>query len=274
MKFAYSSNAFKKYSLPDTIKIVSEIGFEGIEIMADIPHLYPLHVTAALMADIKAKLKNYGIAVSNINSFTLCAVKDMHHPSWIEKDKKQIEIRIKHTIDCIKLARELNCSSISIQPGGILENNMSEEEAIKLFIDGLNKIKKYAKEYDVKVLIEPEPNLLIENSKEYENFIKNVDDSIFGLNFDIGHFFCAGENPSSLVKNLKKYIGHFHIEDIAADRVHNHLIPGLGAINLKQVLETIKNTGYSGFISVELYPYQNDPVNAGKQALLHLNQLI
>jgi sugar phosphate isomerase/epimerase len=41
MKLAFSTNAFKKYSLQDSIKKISTIGYEGVEILADVPHAYP-----------------------------------------------------------------------------------------------------------------------------------------------------------------------------------------------------------------------------------------
>ncbi len=252
--------------------MVSELGFEGIEIMADIPHLYPPQITDNLLTDIKKELEKHKLVVSNINSFTLCAVGDMHHPSWIEKDSTKRNIRIKHTIDCINLANKLNCPSISIQPGGKLED-MEETFAMELFVEGLNQVMDFARKKNVKILVEPEPDLLLENSEEFQRFIQKVDTSVIGLNFDIGHFFCAGEDPAYLIKVLRKHIGHFHIEDIAASRIHNHLIPGLGAIDLKSVLKAINETGYDGFISVELYPYQDNPASAGAQAIRYLKEI-
>ena len=52
---------------------------------------------------------------------------------------------------------------------------------------------------------------------------------------------------------------HYHFEDIAATRVHQHLIPGHGAIDFAATLAAIKPTGYDGWLTVELYPYQDRP---------------
>ena len=41
-------------------------------------------------------------------------------------------------------------------------------ELEKLFLDGLSRVSKIAEEEKVKVLIEPEPGLLIENSKQFK----------------------------------------------------------------------------------------------------------
>ncbi|MBI4715797.1 MAG: sugar phosphate isomerase/epimerase, partial [Nitrospirae bacterium] len=84
MKFAFSSNAFRKYSLEETIGILAGIGFDGIEIMADTPHAWPADLDAGARARIRKCLRDHGLEISNVNAFMMCAVKDFHHPSWIE----------------------------------------------------------------------------------------------------------------------------------------------------------------------------------------------
>jgi len=45
MKLAFSSNAFKAYSLEASIKEIRAIGYEGVEILCDYPHAYPPDMT-------------------------------------------------------------------------------------------------------------------------------------------------------------------------------------------------------------------------------------
>ena len=41
MKLAFSTNAFKKYPLEESIRAIANIGYEGVEILGDVPHAYP-----------------------------------------------------------------------------------------------------------------------------------------------------------------------------------------------------------------------------------------
>ena len=68
-------------------------------------------------------------------------------------------------------------------------------------------------------------------------------------------------------------MGHVHLEDIGADRSHNHLIAGRGAIEFMDVFKTIKRLGYAGDISLELYPYVDIPDEAGKKSLEFLKPI-
>jgi sugar phosphate isomerase/epimerase len=66
---------------------------------------------------------------------------------------------------------------------------------------------------------------------------------------------------------------HYHLEDIAATRVHKHLIPGHGAIDLKATLAAIRATAYQGWLTVELYPYIDQPQQAARAAFDYLHSL-
>jgi sugar phosphate isomerase/epimerase len=59
---------------------------------------------------------------------------------------------------------------------------------------------------------------------------------------------------------------HYHLEDIAATRVHKHLIPGHGAIDFPATLRAIAGTGYQGWLTVELYPYIHAADEAAQEA--------
>lgn len=274
MKFAFSSNAFTNYSLIDSTKLISQVGYTGIEIMCDVPHAYPANFTDKMLQELKSMLEENKLEISNLNAFTLFALGDTYHPSWIEKNQDKREARINHTIDCINLAYQLGVKNISVEPGGPLlpSENLSKEKALQFFRQGIESVLPVAEKKQIKILIEPEPGLLIENSRQFLEFMKNFDSKYLRLNFDIGHFYCVNEDPSTLISDLREYIEHFHMADIK-DRVHYHLIPGLGTIDFKQVFKAIKDISFDGYITVELYPYKDKPLEAATTSFNYLQNL-
>jgi sugar phosphate isomerase/epimerase len=277
MLLSFSSNAFKKFSLDTAIREIAKIGYKGVEILCDLPHAYPPEFSKEQAKKIKNLISNLNIGISNLNAFTLYAVGDVYHPSWIENDNNLREIRVKHTIDCIYLAKKLGAKNLSTEPGGpinIKKNKIESNIQLKIFADGLKKVKSIAEENDVKILVEPEPSLLIENSQQFLQLMKTISSDYVKLNFDIGHFYCVKEDPSETILKLIEYIEHFHLSDIANNRVHYHLIPGIGSIDFEQVFDTIKKIGYKGFVTVELYPYQDNPIYVAKQAYNYLKVFI
>lgn len=53
MKLSFSSNAFVQYSFLDTINLVAEIGYQGIEALADVPHLYADNISRDYLMAVK-----------------------------------------------------------------------------------------------------------------------------------------------------------------------------------------------------------------------------
>jgi sugar phosphate isomerase/epimerase len=275
MKLAYSTNAFKRYSLNEAIRMIAEIGYEGIELLCDSPHAYPPIFQDKEIHSFKNQIAKFRLVISNLNAFTLYSISDVYHPSWIEDDKVSRELRITHTINCIKLAKKIGAKNLSTEPGGpVMGRKTNMKYLEKLFIEGLNRVVPIAEEENIKILIEPEPNLLLENSNQFMNFIENLSTDNVGLNFDIGHFYCVGEDPTEIIYKLSEYIEHFHLADIASNRIHNHLIPGEGSINFRSVFKAIEGIGYKGFVTVELYPYQLCPKEAGKRAYEYLYRIL
>lgn len=274
MKYAFSTNAFTNYSLIESITEIASIGYSGVEIMCDTPHAYPPDIDNKEISKIKQHINSKKIDISNLNAFTLFALGDTYHPSWIENSIKERNERITHTKRCIDLARQLGAKSISIEPGGPIDpvQEAIRPKLLKIYEEGINKVLPYAEENKVKILIEPEPGMLIQSSKEYTDFLKNFDSRYLKLNFDIGHFYCVKEDPKKLVYELYDYIEHYHLADIK-DHIHNHLIPGLGDIKFDSVIHAIEDDGYKGFVTVELYPYKSDPIAAAKESLNYLNNL-
>jgi sugar phosphate isomerase/epimerase len=270
MVFGYSTNAYVNYTVQESVERIAALGFKGVEIMCDRPHLYPPDFDSSALADLKSVLDEHHLRITNLNSFTLFAVGDTYLPSWIEPESERRAIRVKHTLECLEVARALGAKNISVPPGGPLEKNMSRREAFRYFFAGLEQVLPAAEELGIKVLVEPEPDLLMERTSEFKPFIKEVQSPMIGLNFDIGHFFCAGEDPAVALEEMFQWVGHMHVEDIAASRAHNHLIAGLGAIDFESVFQAMGRLGYDGDISLELYPYVDIPDEAGKRSRDHL----
>jgi sugar phosphate isomerase/epimerase len=270
MKLAFSSNAYLRFSFNDAAKKIGKLGYQGIEIMADVPHAWPAFMLEEQKQGIRDALKSNNLAISNINSFMMHAVNDSRqrywYPSWIEPDKHYRQIRIDHTMRCLTMAKELGAPCITTEPGGPVEAGASWNAGLKLFVEMLKPVIEHAEKEGVLLLIEPEPGLLIETADQFLEFMGHIKSPMVGCNFDIGHSYCVGDDPASTIPRLAKYIKHFHLEDIANTRVHHHLIPGDGAIDFKAAIDAIKAIGYKEWVTIELYPYVEDPDQAAKLA--------
>jgi sugar phosphate isomerase/epimerase len=282
MKLAFSSNAFRAFSIEETISTLAGIGYDGIELMCDAPHAWPPDMTPARLESIGAALAKHRLGLSNLNAFMMCAYRHpetgregtFHWPSWVDRDAAVREARIHHTIRCVEMAAGLGAKTVSTEPGGPVEGR-PRAEVSRLFAQGLERAARRAADLGVRLLVEPEPGLLIERGREYEEFAREF--MTFpgaGLNFDMGHFYCVGEDPAALIRGVGRSASHFHLEDIAADRVHFHLPPGDGAMNFPAVFDALRDIGYAGWVTIELYPFQKDAPEVATRAFDRIRPLI
>src|SRR5438874_1974129 len=269
MKLAFSTNAYLRFPFEKAAQRLAAIGYRGIEIMADVPHAWPAFLPEEHKQAIRDTLKQHNLAISNINAFMMHAINDSRqkywHPSWIEPDPHYRQIRIDHTRRALTLAKELGARCITTEPGGPV-GGRKWSDCLKLFVEMLKPVVGHAEKEGVLLLVEPEPDLLIETADQYLEFATKIQSPFLGLNFDIGHFYCVKDEPAPTVHKLKEHIRHVHLEDIAATRVHHHMIPGEGAIDFGPVLAALKDVGYDGWVTVELYTCHENPDHAAKTA--------
>jgi sugar phosphate isomerase/epimerase len=223
---------------------------------------------------IRRALGASGLVVSNINAFMMNAIADPRqpywHPGWTDPDPHYRAIRREHTKRALRLAAELGAKQISTEPGGEIQPGQTREQATDIFYDEIMPVLDVAAEVGVTLLVEPEPGLLIEKFGQYLEFAERVNHPALGLNFDVGHAYCVGEDPAEWVPRMKAHTRHYHVEDIAATRVHHHLVPGEGAIDFAAVLQAIATHTPDIWVTVELYPYRDRPDDAACAARAHL----
>jgi sugar phosphate isomerase/epimerase len=268
MRLAFSTNAYLNFSFDEAVTRLGRIGYEGVEIMADVPHAWPAYLLPEQKQALRDSLTRNNLAISNINSFMMHAINDPRqrywYPSWIEPDPHYRQIRIDHTRRSLTLARELGAKCITTEPGGPVPAGESWSAKLKLFVEMIKPIAEHAEKEGVLLLVEPEPGLLIETVDQFLEFMGHIDSPAVGMNFDIGHAFCVKDDPAMAIPRVRQYIRHVHLEDIAATRVHQHLIPGEGVIDFEAAIGALKVIGYTGWVTIELYPYIENPDTAAR----------
>ncbi len=270
---AFSTNAFKKCSVFDAVDLIALTGYTSVEIMADAPHALPESFSDTDRTRLRQQLARHNVTISNVNAFTLFACGDTYHPTWIEEDVALRRRRIEHTRRALELAAAFDCKTVSIQPGGpLIGTSLSRTAASERFAEALLEVLPTARAHNVILAVEPEPGLLIQSADEYIDFKRTffANEDLVRMNCDIGHLFCVGDDPADVIRRHADQIAHVHLEDIGKNRVHQHLVPGDGAIDFPSIFAALSDIRYNGHVTVELYPFENSPQRVAKRAIEHL----
>lgn len=94
----------------------------------------------------------------------------------------------------------------------------------------------------------------------------------FRILLDTGHANVNGEDFSEIVPKCKGIPFHIHIDDNDGS-FDSHQIPGEGNIDFNELSQSLKETGYKGFISAELgLAYIMEPSDACRTSLTFLEK--
>lgn len=270
MKLAFSTNAFTRHSLPEALEEIAGAGYSGVEILADVPHLFPPEFTAENLCDLQNLLSRTGLEVANLNANTAAGYygrtfwEPVFEPSLANPDPVARQWRIDYSKRCIDIAWRLNAQCISLTSGKLVPGIRPRESA-RIFRDALAEVLDHAAFRKIGVGLEYEPGLLIENSKELCELFTQLDSPWLGANLDIGHCRVGGEDISAVIDQLGDRIFNLHVEDIR-DRKHYHLVPGEGDIDFSRLFTDLMGIGYQNFITVELYTYPDRPGQVARAA--------
>ena len=265
MKLSVSSKLYQNYRLEETIKRITKLGYDGIEIWGGRPHAYYRDInqtTASSMRDIieKAGLEISGFIPAQFGYPTsLCSPI----PS-IRKDSVEY---IKNSIDTSLL---LGCRTVSLCPGRTLYGQGYNSGMAEL-TSSLDELVDYTVAKEVLLLLEPAHMMesdLVLTVEDGVRLIENQKYPNMGIALDTGH---CHVNKESLVDSLlllkrKNIPLHVHLDDNngLADQ---HKIPGEGTICFTPFFQTLLETGYKGFLTVEMgFDYTSSPDEAAHQS--------
>jgi protein FrlC len=278
VKLSFSTNAFVRYSVFEAVEKIAAAGFKGVELLADIPHLYPDSVTEMDLKRLKELLDRTGLQVANINANTAIGYygrefwEPLFEPSLANPDNAARRWRIDYTKRCVDMALILGSRNVSITSGRMVPG-VAPQKSLELLRFSLEEICRYAARKDIRLGIEYEPGLLVERYEELELLLKEVDSANLGANLDLGHSHVLGEDPETVIRGLSSKIFHIHLEDIRS-RKHYHLIPGRGDMDFMSLFTILEVNSYQGWITMELYTYPDRPEDAAAESLDFLGHFL
>lgn len=140
---------------------------------------------------------------------------------------------------------------------------------------GFNEMGKLAQEKGMTLTIHHHMGTGVQTAAEIDRLMELTDPSLVFLLFDTGHLKFSGEDPLAVLKKYATRVRHVHLKDLRREvyeevkskkmsfldavRAGVFTVPGDGMIDFKPVFDTLKETGYEGWMVVEA---EQDPARA------------
>ncbi len=165
--------------------------------------------------------------------------------------------------ESIQTAKYLGCKYLVIHsnalgPEGKVLNDYGQKSTLEKIGAMLNTLKylvPIAEKEKVTLVLEAlnteidHPGNFLSNTKDAAELIQLVGSPFIKILYDIYHMQIMEGNLINTVNKYIKEIGYIHIADVPGRHE-----PGTGEINYSNVVKTLRNLNYQGFVGFELYP--------------------
>jgi sugar phosphate isomerase/epimerase len=200
---------------------------------------------------LKRHLDNTGLRVSQID-----AAYPMMGPEGST-------FAVPYVQQAIRFAAEIGCPIVDTTDGARKTEGYTDEAVFQITCENYKQCLAWAEDYDV--IINVEPHGPYTNDGDFmERLFTHFESPHLRLNLDTGNTFIAGNDPVEYLKRFRKYLSHAHIKDVSpglAAAVQGQdtgiacsEVPiggGVNADNIKRCVEYLRETNWSGVLSIE-----------------------
>jgi sugar phosphate isomerase/epimerase len=112
-----------------------------------------------------------------------------------------------------------------------------------------------------------------ETPQDYADALKGASEYL-SINLDIGHFFAAGYDPVSFIREHHSRIVSLHIKDRDKDAAHTQKRFGQGATPIAETMKLLKKLKFKYAANIEYEPEEENPTEAVREALDYLKRAL
>lgn len=253
---SFSALAYKG-NLAENIAKIKLLGYDGVELAVRDPSQLDYSFLVSL-------LKEHNLPVPALGTGQAYVEEKL---SFTDPKKEIRERAIARITSQATLAARLDAMVIIGLVRGKEEPGIGTKTAEQWLVDALRECASVNE--NVKFAIEPinryETNL-VNTVRAGLALLEKVGRQNVGLLLDTFHMNIEEASITESIRAAKDCLFHFHAAD------SNRWYPGAGHVDFRAVLETLKESGYSGFVSAEILPMPDSDL-AAKHAIEYLRAL-
>jgi len=267
---AICNEAYKDWNFNESCRSIRKAGYTGIEIAPFTLAEDPAIITTGQRREIRRIIQEEGLTFVGLH-WLMVAPKGLHVTTPDTSLRERSWTHIRNLIDL--------CADLG--PGGIMvfgspqqratTGGISREEATRNYVSGLVTVAPHAEIRGVTILIEALPSAqcdVIQSLDEAAGLVREISSPAVKTMFDTHNAVEEMRPHAELVDRHFDIIRHVHVNEM--DGHH----PGKGDYDFKPVLATLKNRGYTGWISLEVFDFTPGAETIANESLRYLESEI
>lgn len=267
MKFGICNEIFKDWDIEKGLQFAKDTGYDAIEIAPFTLANYVTEISAERRTQIRKYAEKIGLEISAVH-WVLVQAEGMymtHTDPAIRKKTAQ------YFCDLVDFCGDLGGKAIVV--GSPKQRNLlpgvSYEQAWDWAREVFEPSIARAAQRDVVTCFEPlapAETDFINTAEEAIRFTRQFNSPNFKIILDVKAMCAMGKPIPQIIKESAGEFGYFHAND------ENLKGPGFGKIDFRPIAAALKEVGYEGYVSVEVFNFDEGPEIIATESLKYLRE--
>ncbi len=267
-RYAICSEIFKDWSLREACQLVQSLGYSGFEVA---PFMWAESVDSIsprARTEFRRTIEGEGLVCSGLH-WLLLTPKGLHLTTEDAALREKSWSYLGRLIDfCGDLGGPVMILGSPYQRNA--RDGQSVEGALDRLAEGLGRLAPRAAEREVTLLMEAvssQETNVVTTLEEAVRVVDSVGHPNVQTMFDFHNAADQGGDFLSLPERYFQKIRHVHVNEV--DGRH----PGTGEIDFARVLQLMKDRGYEGWVSLEVFDFEAGPERIARESIDYLRSV-
>jgi sugar phosphate isomerase/epimerase len=250
MKWAICNETFQDWPLDRAFRFARQCGYSGIEIAPFTLQKYAFDITAAERESVRRLAEAEGLEIVGLH-WLLAFTNGFYLTS---PDAEVRRATAEYFRELAALCRDLGGKILVL--GSPKQRNLlpgiTHDQAMQYAAEVLRRAGQSFIDCGVKLAVEPlgpEEGDFLNTADLAEALIDMVDCPAVGLHLDVKAMSSESIPIADVIRRHHSRLLHFHANDA------NRKGPGMGSIDFVPILQALRDVGYEGWVSVEVFDY-------------------
>jgi sugar phosphate isomerase/epimerase len=267
MNFAICNEIFQGWKLEDAIQFAAKAGYDGIEIAPFTIAKYVTDISKEQRTKIRDAAAKADIAVTGIH-WVLAQTEGLYlnHSDAAVREKSS-----QYFCELVEFCADIGGNIIVV--GSPKQRNVPEgatpQQAWEWAKQTLNRAVARALQHGVTICLEPlspQETNFINTAEEAVRFVKQFHTPSLKAILDV-KAMCSESKPiPEIIRGSWPHFAYFHGND------KNLKGPGFGDVDFTPIAEALYDVGYNGFVSVEVFNFDEGPEVIATKSVSYLKQ--
>jgi sugar phosphate isomerase/epimerase len=251
MKFAICNETFQDWPFDKAFRYARDLGYTGIEIAPFTINKNAYDITPAQRAEVRRQAEDAGLEVIGLH-WLLAHTEGYYLTSPDEAVRRRTA---EYLGELARLCRDLGGTIMvlgSPKQRNLAPLGISHEEGVRNAADCLRRVVGTLKETGITLAIEPlgpEEGDFLNRTPQGIELAKLVDSPSVKLHLDVKAMSSEPVPIVDTIRASRDWFVHFHAND------PNRRGPGMGKVDFAPIFQTLREVGYNGWVSVEVFDY-------------------